>query len=672
MTARLRGRRPLRRGLAVARLILRERRRTRLLALALLGGLGMAAQSPAPAAGDAGTILVSLINRPVGREVYSSRPVGDGTEFTADLDLTERGGRLQVASSLQLGSDLTPIAFTVKGKSYRFVNVDAAVKVAGGIATVTNLGETKTFEAPRRFFTAQTYAPLSARAQLIRYWKQHGQPESLAVLPGEPTRDVRITFDGYDTILVGGAKTLLSRYSVDGVVWGKETVWLDESNRFAAIVSRIHILPIEAIREDLKEGLPELQKSANRDRVDDLVRMYMKIAPVAQGSFALSGARLIDGTGGPPIDDSVVVIRHERIIAAGPRSSITIPPRTRVLNVRGATIAPGLWDMHAHAAQVEWLPAYLAAGVTTIRDMGGETPYLTAISGILGDVLKPRVLLAGLVDGDAAGAFGPTVAGTPDQGRAVVDRFKALGFNQVKLYSLLQPDVVSAITSRAHQVGMTVTGHVPTALGLARAVEAGMDQVAHLPINGDPQSAATRAIIDLLAKHKTVIDPTLPWTELLGHAPGTALESFEPGFAHAPPALLANYRSVKNDTDAATAQRRVRAAQIMVKALFDAGVPIVAGTDGALPGYSLLRSLEMYVEAGLTPMQAIESATRVPAEAMGLGKESGTIEVGKRPDMIVLSADPLANISNIRKLRFVIVNGRVLEPAKLWAAAGFK
>jgi imidazolonepropionase-like amidohydrolase len=242
----------------------------------------------------------------------------------------------------------------------------------------------------------------------------------------------------------------------------------------------------------------------------------------------------------------------------------------------------------------------------------------------------------------------------------------------MKLYSLLQPDVVSAITARAHEVGMTVTGHVPTALGLTKAVEAGMDHIAHLPINGDPNSAANRATIALLAQRKTVFDPTLPWNELLGHAPETALESFEPGFAHAPPALLANYRSVKNETDAATARRRVRESEAMVKALFDAGVPIVAGTDGALPGYSVLRSIEMYVEAGMTPLQAIESATRVPAEPMGLAKTSGTIEAGKRADLVVLDANPLTSISNIRKIRYVIANGRVMSPAPLWKEAGFR
>jgi imidazolonepropionase-like amidohydrolase len=642
----------------------------RVLTGVVLSGMLVLAQS----SGGSSTVLVSLIDRPVGRETFSRAPDGDGTTFKADLDITERNGRLQVSSSMHLGADLTPSEFTVKGKSYRFVNVDTAVKVAGGIATVTNLGETKTFEAPRRFFTAQSYAPLSARALLINYWERHGRPATLAVLPGEPTRDVRIERRGVDIVPTAAGNLTLRRFAVDGNVWGRETVWLDDQERFAAIVSRIHILPLEAIREDLKDALPALQRSAIADRVKDLEQQHKDVTPVAEGLIAFTGAHLIDGTGKPPLNDATVIVRDAKIAAVGPRGSVPIPANAHVIDARGLTMAPGLWDMHAHAANIEWLPAYLAAGVTTFRDMGGEQPYLIAIRNVVasGLGLGPRVLLAGLVDGDGPGGFGNTIAATPEQGRAIVDRYKAAGFNQMKLYTILQPDVVSAITARAHELGMTVTGHVPTSLGLTRAVEAGMDHVAHLPINGDPQSAQTRATIELLARRKVVIDPTLPWNELLGHAPDTSLESFEPGFAHAPPALLANYRSVKNDTDAATAKRRVRESEVMVKALFDAGVPIVAGTDGALPGYSVLRSIEMYVDAGMTPMQAIESATRVAAESMGLANESGTIEAGKRADMIVLSADPLAKISNIRQLRWVVARGRMLEPAKLWVTAGFK
>ena len=638
----------------------------------LLAAVSTAAFQSQPTT-DAGTVLVTLIERPVGKEVYELKADGQGFAFTGDLDLTERNGRLQVTSTLHTGGDFTSQQFKVTGKSYRFVNVDTEVKVADGVAEIKNLGATTRTELPKQFFTANSYAPLAARAILIRYWERHGSPAHLAVVPGTPTRDVQVALRGEDTVRVNGRAITLRRFSVDGIIWGRETVWLDESDRFAAIVSRIHILPLEGVREDLKDALPALQSASIQDRVSDLAGDMKAIVPVADKAFALAGATLINGTGSAPLVNATVIVRDGRIVAAGARAATPVPPGVKILDVTGMTILPGLWDMHAHAANIEWLPAYLGAGVTTIRDMGGEQAYLTAIrdSVASGRGLGPRVLLAGLVDGDAPGAFGNVIAGTPEQGRAVVERYRAAGFQQMKLYSLLQPEVVSAITARAHELGMTVTGHVPTSLGIKKSIEAGMDHVAHMPINGDPRSPQNQELIALMAARRTVIDPTLPWNELLGHAPETAVDSFEPGLAHANPALAMNYRSVKNDTDAATARKRLRDQEVMVKALFDAGVPIVAGTDGGLPGYSLLRSLELYVEAGLTPMQAIESATRVPARSMRI-TDTGTVEEGKRADMLVLTADPLADISNIRKLKWVIANGRVLEPAPLWRAAGFK
>jgi len=166
-----------------------------------------------------------------------------------------------------------------------------------------------------------------------------------------------------------------------------------------------------------------------------------------------------------------------------------------------------------------------------------------------------------------------------------------------------------------------------------------------------------------------LVRPTgTPWNQPAHQHALKRLERFDQTYAR----FYRAHPRVKNDTDAATAKRRVRDSEVMVKALFDAGVPIVAGTDGALPGYSVLRSIEMYVEAGMTPMQAIESATRVPAEAMGLAKDSGTIEAGKRADLIVLGADPLSNIANIRKLNWVVANGRIMAPGQLWLQAGFR
>jgi imidazolonepropionase-like amidohydrolase len=623
---------------------------------------------------DTGVIAISLLERPVGVERFELRQSDQGFELTANMDVTERGSRLQLASTLATTSRFVPTRFTAKGKSYRFVNVDTDITVAGGVARVSNLGTASQVPLPQQYFTATGYSPLSGRAVLIRYWEAQRRPARISLLPAADDRAVTIEYRGTDTVRTGGGSIRLRRYSVDGIVWGRETVWLDDADRFAGIVTRVHILPLEGIREDLKQALPELLQASIRDRMADLSAWQRRAPVIAEGAYAITGATVIDGEGGAAVSDAVVVVVNGRISSIGPKATAAIPRGMRVIDARGATIIPGLWDMHGHTSQIEWAPAYLAAGVTTVRDMGAEQAFITAFRDTIanGQGLGPRLLLAGLVDGAGDGGFGATIAATPQEGRAIVDRYHAARFEQLKLYSLLQADVVSAIVARSHELGMTVTGHVPTALGITRAVEAGMDHVAHMPINGDPSSPEVKALIALLARRQTVIDPTLPWNELLGHAPETAIERFEPGFPFAPPSLAMNYRSVTNATDAATARRRVTDAERMVKALFDAGVPIVAGTDGGLPGHSLLRSLELYVEAGLTPMQALQSATRVPAVAMGLERESGTLAPGKRADFVVLNADPLRDISSIRDVRWVASAGRMMAAQDLWPLGGFR
>jgi imidazolonepropionase-like amidohydrolase len=639
-------------------------------ALSAIAALGTRlAQTPA----DTGVIIVSLIERPIGKETFELRADGQGWLFTGDLNLLERGGALRFSGSMTLAADLSPTHFTAKGRTYRFVNSDAVVTVAGGVAQVEHLGQSTRVPLPGPYFTALSYAPLSSRALLIRYWERHGRPASLTVVPGTPTREVRVRSRGTDTVRVAGRDVALRRYTVDGVVWGRETVWIDERDRFAAIVSRIHILPLEGIREDLKEAQPALQHIASQDAVQDLAGMATQAPAIASGAFALTGATIIDGTGSPAIEDATILVRDGRIAAVGPSARVAVPPGVRAIDARGKTIAPGFWDMHAHAAQIEWAPAYLGAGVTTIRDMGGERGFLVAVRDALaaGGGPGPRMLLAGLVDGEAADAFGAVTAGTPEAGREIVDRYHADRFEQMKLYSLVQPDVVAAIVARAHEHGMTVTGHVPTALGIRRAIEAGMDHVAHMPVGGDLASPATREVIALLAQRQVVVDPTMPWGELLGRAPETPVEQIEPGLATGPPALVMNYRSVTNNVDAAGARSRVERQLATLKAVHAAGVPIVAGTDGAVPGHSVLRALELSVQAGLTPMEAIRTATAIPAKAMKLEKEVGTIEVGKRADLVVFDANPLTDIANIRRIRWVVASGRVYEPAGLWSAAGW-
>jgi imidazolonepropionase-like amidohydrolase len=615
---------------------------------------------------DTGMIRVYLLEHAIGTERYVITRSDSGVTLSDSFDFTDRGGRVELVSELRMRGDFTPTHLTAKGRVYRFVNVDTDVDVRGAEATVRTLGDTTRVTLPRDFFALPSYAPLAAQAMLVRYWEQRGRPLRIGVVPGDPTHPVTIAYRGSETHRLGERTVRLRRYSIDGVAWGRETLWLDDSSRFAAIVTRANMLPLEGVRDDLADLLPALQSAAISDRMRDLGSATDTTRPIADRTFALVGGRIVDGTGAAPIEDGIVLVRNGLISDVGPRRTVSLPPDTRTVDVRGKTIIPGLWDMHAHVATPEWGAAYLGVGVTSARDMGGERRFLVALRNALaaGRGLGPRMLLAGLVDGPGYDGFGTVWAATPDEGRAVVDSYHVQKFQQIKLYTLLAPDVVGAIIRRAHELGMTVTGHVPRAMSLEQLVDSGVDNVAHMPVRGASQ-------IKLLADSGVAVDPTISWGELLGRSRETPIASFQPGFAEAPWPIVAAYGSVRNNGDSATIKARQREQLAVVKSLFDAGVKVVAGTDYGVPGFSLLRELELYVAAGLTPMDAIRSATAVPAAVMGLSAESGTIAPGKRADLVVLDGNPLEGIGNIRSGRWVVANGRMYDMAALRRSVGF-
>ena len=186
-------------------------------------------------------------------------------------------------------------------------------------------------------------------------------------------------------------------------------------------------------------------------------------------------------TGRPPIPNGTVIVADGRIAAVGPSSRVAIPPQATVVRAAGKTVMPGLWDMHAHFEQVEWGPIYLAAGVTTVRDVGNEMEFIAAVRDAVasGQGLGPRMLLAGLIDGPGPRGLGVTRAATPEEGRAWVNRYHDAGFDQIKIYSSVALDVLRAITAEAHKLGMTVTGHVPDSMSAFTALDAGLDQIDH-------------------------------------------------------------------------------------------------------------------------------------------------------------------------------------------------
>jgi imidazolonepropionase-like amidohydrolase len=624
---------------------------------------------------ERGTLRLHYVQKPIGYERYELVPADREWRLSSDFDFTDRGGRVQLGSTLTTSADYTPIELVARGKTYRFVNVDSHVTVRGREATVTADGAETRVPLPTQFYTADGYAPFSAQMLMLRYWKRHGRPRMIQTVPGKPLNDVIVEARGPEKIQVGSQTVALERFVVDGVVWGRETLWLDSQERLAAAITRAGGLSFEAVRDDLEPALAELAQRGARDRIADLEAIAARTPPLQSGAYAIAGATIVDATGRPPIADGVVVVRDGRIQDVGPRSTVRVPRDLPVVDAAGKTIVPGLWDMHTHVTQIEWAPVYLAAGVTTVRDMGNEIEFITALRASIDArrSIGPRLLLAGLIDGGGPDAFGVYYATNRDEATQIVRRYHDAGFQQIKIYSLVTPPIVEAICAEAHRLGMTVTGHVPNGMTIEQAVEAGFDHIAHLPIRGEAGSPDVARTIAFLREHQTVVDPTQSWNELLGHAAGTPIAAFQPAVDKIPAPLNRLFSNAgAAGVDAAGARARLERGLRIVKALHDAGVPIVAGTDEGIPGHSVHREIELYAEAGFSPMEALQAATIVPARAMKLDAELGTIERGKRADLVVLESNPLDRIANIRTVRWTVAGGRMYDAARLWESVRFR
>lgn len=630
---------------------------------------------------ESGRLTIYMILHAVGEERYEITPVDGTLTLNTVFEYSDRGNKRTTNAVLRTKPDFTPLDLEIK-------NRPTSVHIEGTSVSVKEDQAARTFSAPHDYFSIFGPSPFAVQMMMMRYWTRHGRPAALPTLRANPAADpLRIEHAGRDSIQVNGQAVPLDRYTIANLMFGREILWMNAHGDLAAAMTFAGGLPMEAVRDEYESALPQLYRDGVEQEMADLAAIARSVPPVRTGDYAIAGATMIDATGAPPVDDSVVIVRGGRVAAAGPRSSVVIPPGMPVVDAKGRTVLPGLGEMHVHYSGIEFGPALLAAGITTARDCGGEFDYLVAQRDAIekGNVPSPRLLLAGLVDAGGLKAFGHVTAETPEQGRAVVRRYHDAGFQQMKLYTYLTPDVIKAITAEAHRLGMTVTGHVPQALNAFEGVEDGMDQINHLHYVSDvmrPKSAgrgpvdvnsdAAQYAIRFFKDHHTVIDPTAGWGEMAGHSKQVDVASFEPGILKAPFVLDAKFRGMGGNINADQMHERMDQSLAVIGALHRAGVTIIPGSDTGLVGYGLHREIEIYVEAGMTPMEAIQSATIVSARAMGLDKETGTIEAGKRADLILVDGEPLKDIRDLRKVSRVIVRGRIYDPAKLRESVGFR
>jgi len=640
----------------------------------------------------AGKFVLHKFAKAIGQETYTSQSSGETTTLTSHFLFKDRGSAVPLETVyVSRAADGSPVSYTAKGKSSRLSEMDDSLTVNGNSVSITRSGKAQTQTPSGAWFITDGYSPVAMQEQMMRWWIGHSRPAQFTVYPSGAT----VHIEPAGTIAIGS--TAAHGYTVAGLIWGQETLWIDDSRNLVALVSTdAEFDHFEAVREPYEPSLGAFIAAAVESNLAALAQLSSsaRIAPARK--LAITGATLEDSTGALAIPDSVILIEDGVIKAVGPRSKVRIPKGASILDATGKFAIPGLWDMHAHYEQVEWGPIYLAAGVTSVRDVGNEFDFIRALHQQLdrkeNPAIGPHIEFAGIIDGVGPVSLGAVTANTPDEATDLVQKYQAAGARQIKIYSSVKPEVVKAICIAAHARGMTVTGHIPNGMTAIDGVNDGMDQINHiqyevpyfthpaLGADGKPDRTKppvldldgprAKELIAALKAHHTILDPTVALFETFMNT--VPLNQLEPGLDHVPPQLHEALDDPPLPADkVAGVTARWQAVMATLRALHAAGIPMVAGTDQAIPGYSLHREIELYVEAGFTPLEALQAATIEPARALGVESESGSLAPGKRGDVLLLDADPLAEIHNTRKVWRTVAAGSVYSPAPLWQSVGF-
>jgi len=639
-----------------------------------------------------GKFVLHKFAKAIGQETYTIQTSGETATLTSHFLFKDRGEAVPLETVyVARSSDGAPTAYTAKGKSSRLAEMDDSITVTGNSLSIVRNGKPQTQTPSGPWFVTDGYSPVAMQEQMMRWWIGHSRPAQFTVYPSGAT----VHIEPAGTVTAGS--TAAHGYTVAGLIWGQESLWIDDSENLVALVSTdAEFDHFEAVREPYEPSLGAFISAAVESNLAALARLSSsaRIAPARK--LAITGATLEDSTGAPAIPDSVILIEDGIIKAVGPRSKVRIPKDASILDAGGKFAIPGLWDMHAHYEQVEWGPIYLAAGVTSVRDVGNEFDFIRALHEQLdrkqNPAIGPHLEFAGIIDGVGPVSLGAVTADTPAEATELVQKYKDAGARQIKIYSSVKPEVVKAICIAAHARGMTVTGHIPNGMTAIDGVNDGMDQINHIqyevpyfahPVLGadgkpdrtkppvlDLDGPKARELIAVLKAHHSILDPTMVVFETFMNT--VPLNQLEPGLDHVPPQLHQALDDPPLPADkVALVAANWQALMATLRALHEAGIPMVAGTDQSIPGYSLHREMELYVEAGFTPQEALQAATIEPARALGVESVSGSLAPGKRGDVLLLDADPLADIHNSRKVWRTVAAGAVYSPAPLWQSVGF-
>ncbi len=652
-----------------------------------------AAQTSAPAVG-ASVIRYTLMlaGNKAGYETVTRNPNGS---FDFYYEFNDRGRGPKITEHLVLDKNGLPVEIQNTGNDYLKAPVAEHFSVKDGVARWKNRaedGEKKV--AGSAFYVSVSGAPEEG-AVLARALLGHGNH-----LPLLPAGEASIERRSQLKVSVNDQAQTVDQYAVTGLDFVPDPIWLDAKGNLFASVSGWFVVVQEGW-ESAVETLQKAQDEFDNQRIASLART---LAHKPAGPLAFVHANLFDALTASVVPHSTVVITGNKITAVGDDGKVSVPKDSQIIDATNQTLMPGLWDMHVHLQPNDGL-LNISCGITSVRDLGNDIDQLEKMRTRYdnGSEIGPRVLMAGLIDGRGPYA-GPTKvhADTEQEAGDDIDRFAKLGYVQIKIYSSIKPELVPKIAEMAHAHGMRVSGHVPAFMNAEQFVKDGADEIQHMNFiflnfmfdkvkdtrtparftevasrgaDIDPGSPQVQSFIHLLQEHKTVLDPTLAVFEgMFTDRPGKMSDVYAAVGDRLPAQIRRGFLYGGLDVPAGMDQRyrdSFRQMLKMTKAFYDAGIPIVAGTD-SLAGFTLPRELELYEAAGIPAPKVLQLATLGAARVMKQEQERGSIEVGKLADVILIDGNPAAHVGDVRKVKTVVKDGVVYQTADLDRAVGVK
>lgn len=622
--------------------------------------------------------------------------VRSGRHVDIDYMVSENGRGPKHTEHLNLGGSGIPVEWSIVGTSLMGGPVSEHMSWRGGVQSWTSQADkgTVTAAAPK-LYIANDASPwaLGLYATLLK-----GMPGgSVDVLPSGTLSEQKVSHFRFGD---GPRAIQLDAYVLRGVDLRPELLLLDpERHLFAVLADSL------LVREGYERQQQALKDLGEKLTIELLRAMQNRIAHVYDIPIRIRHVRLFDPRSQATGEPTSIVIFRGLITTIEPESADAPPPGDEaVFDGQGGTIVAGLHDMHSHNSL--WSgPFYLAAGVTTTRDMGNVNPFLLDLKKRLdaGELPGPHIIPSGFLEGRSPySARTGFIPATLEEGLADVHWYADRGYLQIKIYNSMNPQWVKPLAARAHELGLRVVGHVPAFATPDQMIEDGYDEVTHVnqlmlgwliqpgedtrtPLrltamaraaDLDLTSPKVRHTIELMKTHHTGLDTTAVILERLMLSRAGQVQEGDAAYLDHVPIGYQRYRkrsfiAFKDAADEARYEQAFAKLMGVLTLLHREGIRLWPGTDDTT-GFTVHRELELYSRAGMSPGEVVRVATFDCDQYLSRDQQFGSLERGKRADLVLVQGDPSKDISAIRDIRMVMKDGVVYFPQEIYEALGIR